>query len=173
MSWPVPLWCTAESTGPVSRSGAAGAAPLLDAHFQHPGCIHPQSFWTNCEWTCETEDSYTLSHKHKCSFGNPCFIKSEQCHCLGQSVLTSLLSLCPTRQQFWHEAVLPVHKTWRPYALNFIRVSRIKYVASDFWASFKMHWPQCWAWKNPHPRWLGVALPLHGGMTKWLLLLRQ
>lgn len=41
---PVPLWCTAESTGPVSRSEAGGAAPLRDAHFQRLGCIRPQFF---------------------------------------------------------------------------------------------------------------------------------
>lgn len=63
----------------------------------------------------------------------------------GTDLLTSLLSLCPTQQQFWHEVVLPVHKTWRPCALNFIRVIRIKHVAFDFWASFKTHWPQCFS----------------------------
>lgn len=41
---PVPLLCRAESIGQGSTSEAAGAAPLLDAHFQHRGCIRPQFF---------------------------------------------------------------------------------------------------------------------------------
>lgn len=48
LSLPVPLWCRVESTGQVNTSEAAGAAPLLDAHFRHLGCIHPQFFWTDC-----------------------------------------------------------------------------------------------------------------------------
>lgn len=58
---PVPLWCRVESTGQVSRSEAAGAAPLLDARFQHLGCIHPQFFWTDCRYNVAqvTEESHT------------------------------------------------------------------------------------------------------------------
>lgn len=47
-SLPVPLWCRVESTGRVSRSEAADAAPSLAAHFQHRGCTRPQFFWTDC-----------------------------------------------------------------------------------------------------------------------------
>lgn len=32
----------------------------------------------------------------------------------GRIVLTSLLSLCPIPQQFWHEEALRDHKTWMP-----------------------------------------------------------
>lgn len=133
--WPAPLWCTAESTGPVSRSGAAGAAPSPDAHFQHLGCIHPQSFWTSWEWTHKTEASYTSSHKHQCTVLDHCFPKSQECLWLGQILLTSLLSLCPTQQQLWHVVVHPVHMTWRPCVSDLrwdFRMIRNKHVASDF-----------------------------------------
>lgn len=167
MSWPVPLWCRVESTGPVSRFGAAGAAPLLDAHFQHLGCIRPQSFWTNCEWTCQKQRLHTRLHtSSKWSFLKS---MSEQCHCLGRIVLTSLLSLCPTRQQFWHEAVLPVHKTWRPCTLNFITVIRIKQVALDFWARFKTH-IVLGLWHPPFGGWEWHYLSTEGwqsGCSSW------
>lgn len=62
-SLPVPLWCRVESTGQVSRSEAASAAPLPDAHFLHRGCIHPQSFWTDCRYKMEQ----VIERSHKTS----------------------------------------------------------------------------------------------------------
>lgn len=128
---PVPLWCRVESTGQVSMSEAAGAAPSLDAHSQRPGCIHPQFFWTDCgpnvaqvtershgiskdlcymSWCSNTQLWKETSHICCELCKSVCDLCCSGCH----PSLTSLSSLCPIQQQFWREVALQDRRTWMP-----------------------------------------------------------